>query len=102
MTISMSQPDAGSDVCAMRTTARFDSDHWAISGRKRWATGAGAQGNFLNGYVKTDSEAHYRRGMSPFFLVDNDSPGQKWRKLDMLGLRCVDIPQGHTMSANIS
>lgn len=101
MTISISEPDAGSDVGAMRTTARRESDHWVISGQKLWATGAGAQGNFINGYVKTDSKVHYRQGML-VFLVDNDAPGLKLCKLDVLSRRCVGIPQGHTMSANIS
>ena len=44
MSISMSEPDAGSDVGAMRTTARRDGDHWVINGQKLWATGAGRQG----------------------------------------------------------
>ncbi len=88
MSISMSEPDAGSDVGAMRTTARHDGDHWVINGQKLWATGAGAKGNVINVYVKTDTNAHYRQGMS-LFLVDNDTAGIKMRKLDMLGRRCV-------------
>ena len=88
MSISMSEPDAGSDVGAMRTTARRDGDHWVISGQKLWATGAGARNNVINVYVKTDSKAPYRQGIS-LFLVDNDTPGLKLRKLDMLGRRCV-------------
>jgi len=88
MSISMSEPDAGSDVGAMRSTARRDGDHWVINGQKLWATGAGARGNVINVYVKTDPKAHYRQGMS-LFLVDNDTPGLKLRKLDMLGRRCV-------------
>ena len=88
LSISMSEPDAGSDVGAIRTTARRDGDHWVINGQKLWATGAGAKGNVINVYVKTDPKAHYRQGMS-LFLVDNDAPGLKMRKLDMLGLRCV-------------
>src|SRR3990172_9151306 len=62
MSISMSEPDAGSDVGAMRTTARHDGDHWVINGQKLWATGAGAKGNVINVYVKTDTNAHYRQG----------------------------------------
>lgn len=86
--ISMSEPDAGSDIGAMRTTARRDGDEWVINGQKLWATGAGARGNVINVYVKTDPKAHYRQGMS-LFLVNNDTPGIKLRKLDMLGRRCV-------------
>ena len=88
MSISMSEPDAGSDVGAMRTSARRDGDDWIINGQKVWATGAGANNNVINVYVKTDPAAHYRQGMS-LFLVPNDTPGLKMRKLDMLGRRCT-------------
>jgi alkylation response protein AidB-like acyl-CoA dehydrogenase len=88
MTISISEPDAGSDVGAMRTTARRDGDHYVISGQKIWQTGAGAKNNFINVYAKTDPKAHYRSGMS-LFLVDGGSPGLDIRKLDMLGRRSV-------------
>ncbi|OGA19710.1 MAG: hypothetical protein A3H32_20100 [Betaproteobacteria bacterium RIFCSPLOWO2_02_FULL_63_19] len=86
--ISMSEPDAGSDIGAMRTTARRDGEAWVINGQKLWATGAAARNNFINVYVKTDPSAHYRKGMS-LFLVDNQTPGVKLRKLDMLGRRCT-------------
>ena len=88
MSISMSEPDAGSDVGAMRTVAVRDGDHYVINGQKLWATGAGAKGNVINVYVKTDPKAHYRQGMS-LFLVDNDTPGVELRKLDMLGRYCT-------------
>ncbi len=88
MSISMSEPDAGSDVGAMRTSAVRDGDHWVINGQKLWATGAGAKRNVINVYVKTDPKAHYRQGMS-LFLVDNDTPGVELRKLDMLGRYCT-------------
>jgi len=88
MTISISEPDAGSDVGAMRTTARRDGDHYVINGQKIWQTGAGAKSNFINVYAKTDPKAHYRSGMS-LFLVDGSSPGLDIRKLDMLGRRSV-------------
>ncbi len=88
MSISMSEPDAGSDIGAMRTSARRDGGDYVINGRKIWATGAGARDNFINVYVKTDPKANYRQGMS-LFLVDNSSPGLEVRKLDMLGRRSV-------------
>jgi alkylation response protein AidB-like acyl-CoA dehydrogenase len=88
MSISMSEPDAGSDVGAMRTLARRDGNEYVISGQKIWATGAGAKDNVVNVYVKTDPKAHYRAGMS-LFLVDNTTPGLEIRKLDMLGRRSV-------------
>jgi alkylation response protein AidB-like acyl-CoA dehydrogenase len=88
MAISISEPDAGSDVGAMRTTAKREGDHYVINGHKIWSTGAGAKNAVINVYVKTDPAAHYRQGMS-LFLVDNDTPGLQLRKLDMLGRRCT-------------
>jgi alkylation response protein AidB-like acyl-CoA dehydrogenase len=86
--ISMSEPDAGSDIGSMRTSAKRDGDAWVINGQKLWATGAGARGNVINVYVKTDPAVFYRKGMS-LFLVDNTAPGVELRKLNMLGRRCT-------------
>jgi alkylation response protein AidB-like acyl-CoA dehydrogenase len=86
--ISMSEPDAGSDIGAMRTTAVRDGNEWVIDGQKIWASTAGAKNNVINLYVKTDTKVHYRQGMS-LFLVDNDTPGLTVRKLDMLGRRAT-------------
>jgi alkylation response protein AidB-like acyl-CoA dehydrogenase len=88
MAISISEPQAGSDVGAMHTSARRDGDHYVISGQKLWSSGAGAEGAVLNVYVKTDASVNYRQGMS-LLLVDNATPGVKLRKLDMLGRRCT-------------
>jgi alkylation response protein AidB-like acyl-CoA dehydrogenase len=86
--ISMSEPDAGSDIGAMRTIAVKDGNEWVIDGTKIWASTAGAKNNVICVYVKTDTKAHYRQGMS-LFLVDNDTPGLTLRKLDMLGRRAT-------------
>jgi alkylation response protein AidB-like acyl-CoA dehydrogenase len=86
--ISMSEPDAGSDIGAMRTTAVKDGNEWVIDGTKIWASTAGAKDNVICLYVKTDTKAHYRQGLS-LFMVDNDTPGLTLRKLDMLGRRAT-------------
>ncbi len=83
----ISEPDAGSDVGAMRTTARRTGERWIINGQKLWSTGAGLQNTVISIYVKTNPAVHYREGMS-LFLVDNNSPGIELRKLEMLGRRC--------------
>jgi alkylation response protein AidB-like acyl-CoA dehydrogenase len=88
MSISISEPDAGSDVGAMRTTATRDGDSWTINGQKLWCSGAGARDTLINVYVKTDPKADHRKGLS-LFLVDNDAPGLQCRKLDMLGRHCT-------------
>ncbi len=88
MAISISEPEAGSDVGAIRTSARRDGDDWIINGHKLWSTGAGAKDVVINVYVRTDPAGPVRNALS-LFLVDNGTPGLELRKLDMLGRRCV-------------
>jgi alkylation response protein AidB-like acyl-CoA dehydrogenase len=88
MAIAISEPEAGSDIGAMRTYALRDGDQYVVNGQKLWATGAGAKDTVMNVYLKTDREKNYREGMS-LLLIDNDAPGVQLRKLDMLGRRCT-------------
>lgn len=88
MAVSISEPDAGSDVGAMRTSAVRKGNGWAINGQKLWCSGAGARDTLINVYVKTDPKANHRHGMS-LFLIENDAPGLQCRKLDMLGRHCT-------------
>ncbi len=88
MSISISEPEAGSDVGNIRTRATRDDEMFVVNGEKLWNTGAGAHNVMLNVYVKTDQSAHYRDGMS-LMLIDNDAQGVAFRKLDMLGRRCT-------------
>ena len=86
--IGISEPDAGSDVGAIRTLARKDGNDWVLNGQKVWQSGAGAKDNVICLYARTDTSAHYRQGMS-LFLIENDRPGVSMRKLDMLGRYCM-------------
>lgn len=88
LSIGLSEPDAGSDLGAIRTSAVRDGDHWVINGLKIWQTGAGVPNNVINLYVRTDPKAHYGNGMS-LILVPNDTPGVGLRKLDLLGCYCT-------------
>jgi alkylation response protein AidB-like acyl-CoA dehydrogenase len=86
--IGISEPDAGSDVGAIRTTAVRDGDHYIVNGQKLWTTGAGLKNSVICAYVKTDTKVHYRKGLT-HILIDNDMPGVEMRKLGMLGRRCA-------------
>jgi alkylation response protein AidB-like acyl-CoA dehydrogenase len=88
MAIAISEPEAGSDIGAMRTYAVRDGDDYVVNGQKLWATGAGAKNTVMNVYLKTDRDKNYREGMS-LLLIDNDAPGVQLRKLNMLGRRCT-------------
>jgi acyl-CoA dehydrogenase len=72
---AQSEPDAGSDPGAMRTTARRQADHYVINGYKRWITGA-ADADFFQLVAATDRAKGSRGGLS-MFLVDADTPGVK-------------------------
>jgi acyl-CoA dehydrogenase len=72
---AQSEPDAGSDPGAMRTTAVRHGDHYLINGYKRWITNA-HNADFLQLVAATDRSKGSRGGLS-MFLVDIDTPGVK-------------------------
>ncbi len=71
--IGYSEPDAGTDLAALRTTARRDGDHYVVNGQKMWTTG-GHQADYLWLAVRTDTEAPKHKGIS-ILIVDTTDPG---------------------------
>lgn len=94
MAISISEADAGSDITAMKTRAVKTENGWWISGDKLWCTGAGVKNTLLNVYLITDPDVNPRKGMS-LFLIPNDTPGVKIKKLDMLGRKSTGTYEIH-------
>ena len=87
--IGLTEPNAGSDLQAIRTTAKLDGDHYVVNGSKTWIT------NSLHGHgtlllVKTNPQADPRhKGMS--LLIAEKSPGFiVASKLKKLGYRAID------------
>jgi alkylation response protein AidB-like acyl-CoA dehydrogenase len=77
--IGLTEPDAGTDLQGIRTTARLDGDHYVVNGAKMWITNA-RYANPLPVLVKTDpaaSPAH--KGMS-VLLIEADTPGYEVTK----------------------
>src|SRR6202048_4980091 len=72
---AQSEPDAGSDPGAMRTTAVRKGDHYVINGYKRWITKA-QDADFLQLVAAADRSKGSRGGLS-MFLVDTATPGVK-------------------------
>lgn len=70
---ALSEPDAGGDPGAIRTTAVRDGDDWVINGYKIYITGA-QSASFAQVMAVTDP-AKGRRGGISSFLVDMDTPG---------------------------
>lgn len=72
--IGMSEPDAGSDVAAIRTRAtRSTAGDWVVAGTKIWTSGA-AEADLCYLIARTDPEAPPHAGLSEL-VVDMSSPG---------------------------
>jgi len=89
--LGITEPNAGSDVANIETTAVRDGDGWVINGRKIFITN-GVRADFCLLVTRTDKAEGYE-GFS-LFLVDADTPGYSVsRKLDKLGMRSSDTAE---------
>lgn len=69
---AVTEPNAGSDVAALETSATRDGTDFVLNGTKRWITNAGAADHYI--VVARTGEAPGARGLSAF-MVDADTPG---------------------------
>jgi alkylation response protein AidB-like acyl-CoA dehydrogenase len=78
--IGYSEPDAGTDLASLRTSARLVTDdgepHYLVNGQKLWTTG-GHQADYLWLAVRTDPDAPKHKGIS-ILIVDTTDPGYSW------------------------
>jgi alkylation response protein AidB-like acyl-CoA dehydrogenase len=77
-----SEPEAGSDLAAIRSTARRVDGGWLLSGQKTWSTRA-AFADRAFGLFRSDPEAPRHRGLS-YFLFRLDAPGVTVRPIRQL------------------
>ena len=84
----LTESEAGSDVSAMRTTARREGDEYVINGAKRFITNGGVA-SLYSVFAKEDPQAGHR-GISAF-VVPADTPGVKMgKKENKMGQRSTD------------
>lgn len=89
--IAMTEPDAGSDLQGIRTTARREGDEYVINGAKTFISN-GQNADVVIVAAKTDVAAK-GRGIS-LLLVETDRPGfRRGRNLDKVGLRAQDTSE---------
>ncbi len=77
-----SEPNAGSDMAAIRSRAELDGDHYVINGQKTWSTRA-VWADWCFGMFRTDPESERHRGLT-FILVPLDAPGITVRPIPQL------------------
>ena len=90
LSIGVSEPDAGSDVAGIRTTALKDGDGWRINGRKMFITNA-VYGDLTIIAARTDLENKY--GITMFLVPAGTEGFSVANKLDKHGWRCSDTAE---------
>ncbi|HEY8352875.1 MAG TPA: acyl-CoA dehydrogenase family protein [Sphingomonadales bacterium] len=87
--LALTEPDAGTDLQGIRTTAVRDGDDYVINGTKTWITN-GIEGSCFALLVKTDPNAEPRyKGMS-FFIAPKGPGFTVGKKLEKLGYKAID------------
>lgn len=87
--LALTEPDAGTDLQAIRTRAVRDGDHYVVNGAKTWITN-GIHGTCFALLVKTDPDADPRhKGMS-MLIAEKGEGFNVSRKLEKLGYKGID------------
>jgi alkylation response protein AidB-like acyl-CoA dehydrogenase len=78
-----SEPDAGSDLASLRTTAVRDGDNYIVNGQKTWTT-LGQHADWIFCLVRTNPTAEKRQRGISFLLFPMDSPGVTLRPIELI------------------
>jgi alkylation response protein AidB-like acyl-CoA dehydrogenase len=78
-----SEPEAGSDLASLRTTALRDGDSYVVNGQKTWTT-LGQYADWIFCLVRTDPQAPKKQAGISFLLIDLDTPGITMRPIQLI------------------
>jgi alkylation response protein AidB-like acyl-CoA dehydrogenase len=93
MGAAISEPDVGSDVSSVSTTAEKDGDEWVINGNKMWITN-GSVGDYFVVMTQTDPDAQGRYNGFSQIVVESDRDGFTAEKITgKLGIRASDTAE---------
>lgn len=87
--LALTEPDAGTDLQALRTSARRDADGYVINGTKTWISN-GLEGDCVALLVKTNPAAEPRHTGMSLFIAPKASGYRVGRKLKKLGYNSID------------
>ncbi len=90
--LALTEPNAGTDLQAIRSVAVRDGDDYIINGTKTWITNA-INGSCFAMLVKTDPEAEPRYEGISLFIVDKRDGLSAGRKFDKLGYNAIDTAE---------
>jgi acyl-CoA dehydrogenase len=87
--LAITEPGGGSDVAALRTTARLDGDHYVVDGEKVFIT-SGMRADWITVAVRTGEPGSKGAGGISMLLVPGDAPGLSRSPLQKMGWHCSD------------
>ena len=80
--LGLSEPNAGSDLASLNTSAELDEETWVLNGQKTWTSGAD-KSQWCGALVRTDRSAAKRNGIS-FLMLEMDQPGIETRPISLI------------------
>lgn len=96
--ICMTEPNTGSDVAGIRTSAVLDGDHYVVNGAKTFITNGG-NADLIVAAVRTSPDRH--RGLTMMVIESGTAGFERGRNLKKLGLRCQDTSELNFIDARV-
>jgi acyl-CoA dehydrogenase len=87
--LAITEPGGGSDVAALRTTARLDGDHYIVDGEKVFIT-SGVRADWITTAVRTGEPGSKGAGGVSMLLIPGNAPGVSRHPLQKMGWHCSD------------